>query len=104
MCDARDGQGTALAVSAVVEAIPMAHLAKRPSFRFASLVSVAAVTGALLLASCDDSVPPGGGITPPTKPSPGAMPNPGSTMPPAQIGQTDFTTEEGAGNATGNTT
>ena len=30
------------------------------------------------------------------------MPNPGSTMPPAQIGQTDFTTEEGAGNGSGN--
>jgi Beta propeller domain/LVIVD repeat len=79
----------------------MAHPAKRPSFRFASLVSVAAVTGALLFASCDDSVPRNGGPNPgPT--TPGAMPNPGSTMPPAQIGQTDFTTEEGAGNGSGN--
>ncbi len=79
----------------------MAHPAKRPSFRFASLVSVAAVTGALLLASCDDGVPQNGRPNPgPT--TPGAMPNPGSTMPPAQIGQTDFTTEEGAGSATGN--
>ena len=54
-------RGTSLAAGGGVEASPMAHPAKRPSFRFASLVSLAALSGALLLASCDDGVPHEGG-------------------------------------------
>ena len=41
----------------------MAHPAKRPLFRFASLVSVAAVSGALLVASCNSSGPGNGAPT-----------------------------------------
>ena len=76
----------------------MAHQAKKPRFRLATF---AALGTSLLFASCGDSSLPGGGSTPPPgDPKPGR--NPGSNMPPAQVGQTDFTTEEAGGNDNAN--
>ncbi len=60
----------------------MAHSLKN------KLIFLACAVG---LASCGDAAGPGGNPT-------GGGPNPGSNQPPAQPGQTDFTTEEAGGN------